>query len=197
MSTTTVPMLTALNLDLRNEYAADCEQRRQAVEPGAGGRRPRAAARTCRTRASTARSARSPGTTSRPTGEIVDEATWEQRRGDWLPTAEDRARVAELMVPHYEPGRVRRLDLPAVGRHQLAAGRVRLRPVLREDPPCRPTARNARRPGPCTSGRDYRTARRSGRSCSTPPSGWSPGTPGRRRTAGRSPRSTSTAASAR
>ena len=35
---------------------------------------------------------------------MLDDATWERRVGDCLPTAEDRARVAELMVPQYEPG---------------------------------------------------------------------------------------------
>jgi benzoyl-CoA 2,3-dioxygenase component B len=39
-----------------------------------------------------------------PAGEIVDEATWQRQAAEYLPTDEDRARVAELMVAHYEPG---------------------------------------------------------------------------------------------
>jgi len=32
------------------------------------------------------------------------EAEWRESAAGWLPTADDRARVAELMVPHYEAG---------------------------------------------------------------------------------------------
>jgi benzoyl-CoA 2,3-dioxygenase component B len=39
-----------------------------------------------------------------PDGTILDEATWSARKDEWLPTPEDRARVAELMQPQYEPG---------------------------------------------------------------------------------------------
>ena len=40
-----------------------------------------------------------------PDGEILDEATWLARSGQWLPSAEDRQAVASLMRPEYEPGR--------------------------------------------------------------------------------------------
>ena len=116
----TVPMLIALNLDLRNEYVADCAERRQALEPeleDAGLERAAVPAAPGR---STARSAPSPATTSRPTGEIVDDATWEQSVGDWLPTPDDRAQVAELMVPHYEAGEFAGwISPPSVGINSL------------------------------------------------------------------------------
>jgi benzoyl-CoA 2,3-epoxidase subunit B len=99
----TVPLLNALNLDLRDEYVADCENgvRRwnQALEdaglehrlslPHEGFFRKVGAYA---------------GHHVSPSGEVLDEATWEARRGGWVPTPEDRARVAELMVPHYEEG---------------------------------------------------------------------------------------------
>jgi benzoyl-CoA 2,3-dioxygenase component B len=40
-----------------------------------------------------------------PTGEILDDAAWDEQAGGWLPSDEDRARVAELMQPQYEPGK--------------------------------------------------------------------------------------------
>src|SRR5947209_7697526 len=40
-----------------------------------------------------------------PDGRIVDDATWQSSVDDWLPTDDDRRRVAELMKPEYEPGR--------------------------------------------------------------------------------------------
>jgi len=39
-----------------------------------------------------------------PEGEILDEATWESHRKDWLPTSDDRAFIEELMSPLYQPG---------------------------------------------------------------------------------------------
>lgn len=40
-----------------------------------------------------------------PGGNPVDEATWDARRDDWLPSAADRAFVSSLMAPVREPGR--------------------------------------------------------------------------------------------
>ena len=104
MGTKTVPMLTALNLDLRNEYVADCangvKRWNQELEdagleerlvPAAPGVQPQG--RLVRRAPRHARPARS---STRP--------TWERTVGDYLPTPDDRAQVAELMVPHYEPG---------------------------------------------------------------------------------------------
>ena len=98
-----VPALTALNLDLRDEYVADCENgvRRwnQALEdaglqqrlvlPHEGFNR---------------RVGNYAGHCVSPAGEVITEAEWDRNIEKWVPTDDDRARVAELMVPHYEPG---------------------------------------------------------------------------------------------
>jgi len=99
----TVPMLSALNLDLRDEYVADCANgvRRwnQALEdagleqrlflPHEGFNRAVGAYR---------------GHHLSPQGEILDDATWGPKVDQWLPTDADRAAVASLMVPEYEAG---------------------------------------------------------------------------------------------
>ena len=41
-----------------------------------------------------------------PTGELIDEATWNKNRDEWLPTEEDEAFVRSLMKPVYEPGKM-------------------------------------------------------------------------------------------
>ncbi len=41
-----------------------------------------------------------------PDGQVIDQATWEANEARWLPTDEDRAHVASLMVPVTEPGRM-------------------------------------------------------------------------------------------
>jgi benzoyl-CoA 2,3-epoxidase subunit B len=42
-----------------------------------------------------------------PAGELIDEATWQDRRNGWLPSAEDEAHVRSLQqTPVYEPGKV-------------------------------------------------------------------------------------------
>ncbi|MFG1943954.1 benzoyl-CoA 2,3-epoxidase subunit BoxB [Nonomuraea sp. NPDC048826] len=101
--TRTVPALSALNLDLRDEYAADCSHgvRRwnKALEdaglpdrlylPHEGFNR---------------KVGVYAGHHVTPQGEVVDEETWRARADAWLPTAEDRAKVASLMVPEYEYG---------------------------------------------------------------------------------------------
>jgi benzoyl-CoA 2,3-dioxygenase component B len=99
-----VPMLSALNLDLRDEYAADCANgvRRwnqeledagldeRLILPHEGfNRKVGAYAGHCVS----------------PEGEVLDEATYQESIGDWLPTPEDRRAVADLMVPEYEYGK--------------------------------------------------------------------------------------------
>jgi len=100
----TVPLLGALNLDLRDEYVADCENgvRRwnQALEdaglpdrlylPHEGFNRKVGAY--------------APHHLS-PTGEILADAAWAAAESGWLPTDADREDVAALMVPCFEPGR--------------------------------------------------------------------------------------------
>jgi len=103
ITTRTVPMLTALNLDLRNEYADDCatgikrwnrelektgvEQRLYLPHEGFN---------------------RKVGVFARhhlsPDGRLIDEAEWNRQVDEWLPTADDRAQVAGLMRPQHEPG---------------------------------------------------------------------------------------------
>ncbi len=39
-------------------------------------------------------------------GQPIDQATWNRRRDDWLPTEEDRAWIRSLMQPVYQPGKV-------------------------------------------------------------------------------------------
>ena len=102
--TETVPLLNALNLDLRDEYVADCENgvRRwnQALEdaglphrlslPHEGFNRKVGVYATSHVS---------------PEGEIVDDATWAARVDDWLPSEQDRGAVAALMQPEYEAGK--------------------------------------------------------------------------------------------
>jgi benzoyl-CoA 2,3-dioxygenase component B len=41
-----------------------------------------------------------------PQGTLIDEATWQRRVGEWLPTEADRAHVKSLMVPCHERGKI-------------------------------------------------------------------------------------------
>ena len=100
----TVPMLSALNLDLRDEYVADCANgvRRwnQALEeagladrltlPHDGFNRAVGAYSTHHIS---------------PAGDVLDDATWVARQDKWLPTEQDREDVSSLMVPEYELGK--------------------------------------------------------------------------------------------
>jgi benzoyl-CoA 2,3-dioxygenase component B len=99
-----VPMLSALNLDLRDEYVADCANgvRRwnQALEevgleerlvlPHEGFNR-------------------RVGVYSQhhvsPDGRVLSDAEWEAAKDGWLPSEQDRADVAALMVPEYDYGK--------------------------------------------------------------------------------------------
>jgi benzoyl-CoA 2,3-dioxygenase component B len=40
-----------------------------------------------------------------PQGELVDKATWGKRKGAWLPSSQDGEFIASLMTPVSEPGR--------------------------------------------------------------------------------------------
>ena len=100
----TVSMLSALNLDLRDEYVADCANgvRRwnQALEDAGLEQRlllPHEGFN------------RAVGTYANhhlsPEGEVLDDATWQARKPELLPSDEDRQAVAKLMVPEYEAGK--------------------------------------------------------------------------------------------
>jgi benzoyl-CoA 2,3-dioxygenase component B len=98
-----VPMLSALNLDLRDEYVADCANgvRRwnQALEdagleerlvlPHEGFNR---------------KVGVYAGHHVSPDGRVLSEEEWAAQVGEWLPSDQDRADVASLMVPVYEYG---------------------------------------------------------------------------------------------
>jgi benzoyl-CoA 2,3-dioxygenase component B len=103
LTTRTVPMLTALNYDLRSEYAADCENgvKRWNQELEEAGLEQRLY---LPHQGFNRKVGAFSGHHIAPTGEILDDATWQSHADEWLPTAEDHARVAELMVPHHEPG---------------------------------------------------------------------------------------------
>jgi benzoyl-CoA 2,3-dioxygenase component B len=99
-----VPTLSALNLDLRDEYVADCANgvRRwnQALEDAGLEERlvlPHEGFN------------RRVGVYAHhhvsPTGEVLTDEQWAARVDGWLPSAEDRKAVADLMVPEYEYGK--------------------------------------------------------------------------------------------
>lgn len=41
-----------------------------------------------------------------PRGNLIDEATWEKKKDEWLPTVADREYVQSLMHPVIEPGKI-------------------------------------------------------------------------------------------
>jgi len=99
-----VPMLSALNLDLRDEYVADCANgvRRwnQALEEAGLDERlilPHEGFN------------RRVGTYSQhhvtPEGQVLTDEEWASVRDGYLPSDRDRADVAALMVPEYEYGK--------------------------------------------------------------------------------------------
>jgi benzoyl-CoA 2,3-dioxygenase component B len=99
-----VPMLSALNLDLRDEYVADCANgvRRwnQALEEAGLDERlilPHEGFN------------RRVGTYSQhhvsPEGQVLTDEEWASVRDGYLPSDQDRADVAALMVPEYEYGK--------------------------------------------------------------------------------------------
>jgi benzoyl-CoA 2,3-dioxygenase component B len=98
-----VPMLSALNLDLRDEYVADCANgvRRWNQELEDAG----LAERLTLPHEGFHRQV---GVYAHhhvsPAGEVLDESAWEEHRGEWLPTDDDRRAVASLMVPEYRYG---------------------------------------------------------------------------------------------
>lgn len=99
-----VPMLSALNLDLRDEYVADCANgvRRWNQELEDAGLAERL---TLPHEGFNRRVGVYAEHHISPDGEVLDDATWEQRVGDWLPSPEDREAVSSLMVPEYEYGK--------------------------------------------------------------------------------------------
>lgn len=102
---TETPALIGLNEDLRDEYIADCEtgiKRWNRILDEFG----------VTTRLYLPHKAfnRKVGTFASlhvtPDGQLCDAGEWERRSGQWLPSAEDKAFVAALMHPVYQPGRI-------------------------------------------------------------------------------------------
>lgn len=104
IKTKTVPLISALNLDLRDEYVLDCANgiRRwnQALEDAGLEERLYLPHEGFNRKVGVY----APHHLS-PEGEVLDDATWAEREDDWLPSAEDRAKVADLMVPEFEYGK--------------------------------------------------------------------------------------------
>ena len=48
------------------------------------------------------------GVHATPDGVLIDDATWNRRKGDWIPSSEDGDFIASLMKPVTEIGRSRR-----------------------------------------------------------------------------------------
>ncbi|MBA9002680.1 benzoyl-CoA 2,3-epoxidase subunit BoxB [Thermomonospora cellulosilytica] len=99
------PALVALNNDLRGEYIADCQNgvtRWNRILEDAGIDH--------RLRLPHVGFHREVGAFAghhvTPDGRVVTAQEWDARKGDWLPTDDDRAYVASLMQPVYEPGKI-------------------------------------------------------------------------------------------
>jgi benzoyl-CoA 2,3-dioxygenase component B len=100
-----VAALTGLNQDLRREYLRDCTSglarwNRILEDAGVGARL------ALPHQAFNRHVGAFAGIHASPTGEVVDDATWERRRDEWLPGRADLDFVASLMQPVYEPGRI-------------------------------------------------------------------------------------------
>jgi benzoyl-CoA 2,3-epoxidase subunit B len=100
-----VEALTALNTDLRDAYVADCESgvkrwNRVLAEAGLPHRLALPHRGFNRYVGAFA------GINVSPAGEVLTDAEWEASKGAWLPTDADRAFVASLMHPVYEPGKI-------------------------------------------------------------------------------------------
>jgi benzoyl-CoA 2,3-dioxygenase component B len=104
MRTVEIPMRRAMNQLLRDAFVADCERalaRWNKVLEREG--------IAARLRLPSQRFNRGVGFYAgyrfSPTGELLDEAQWQARRDEFLPSEKDRAYVQSLMVPVYERGK--------------------------------------------------------------------------------------------
>jgi len=99
----TVPLLNALNLDLRDEYVADCENgvRRwnQALEDAGLPDRLYLPHEGFFRKVGTYS-----GASVSPHGEVLTKEAFDAELADWVPGPQDRQAVADLMVAVYEPG---------------------------------------------------------------------------------------------
>ncbi len=100
-----VAALTAMNLNLRRDYARDSQRgidrfNRLIAENGID------FTLTLPDQAFNRGIGVFAGIETTPEGKIVSADEWERRRGEWLPTDDDRAFVHSLMVPVTEPGKM-------------------------------------------------------------------------------------------
>ncbi len=115
----TVPALTALNLDLRDEYVADCERglRKWNGELEKAGVEERLALPHVGFNRKVGAFA---GHHVSPAGSVLSAEEWTRQSGGWLPSADDLGQVAGLMVPHHQPGEFAGwLAAPSVGINDL------------------------------------------------------------------------------
>ncbi|MDE2972765.1 MAG: benzoyl-CoA 2,3-epoxidase subunit BoxB, partial [Acidobacteriota bacterium] len=95
----------AMNEILRDDYVRDCERglarwNRILEEAGLGERL------TLPNRRFHRQIGAYSGHRFDPEGRLIDEGVWQRKSGEWLPTADDREYVRQLMVPVYEPGKM-------------------------------------------------------------------------------------------
>ena len=87
-----------------------------------------------------------------PDGALIDDAAWEKRRSEWLPSGAGRRLHRQPDGVGNRARQVRRLDLAAQGRHRQQAGRFRIRQdreLMRRESPIKPAR-----------GREHRAAAR-------------------------------------
>ncbi len=100
-----VPLRNAMNEILRDEYVADCERAVRKWNHAL-----KKAGLDFELSIPSRRFNRSLGMYAghafSPKGEPLSKAEFEAKRGEWLPTPEDRAYVRSLMVPCYERGKI-------------------------------------------------------------------------------------------
>jgi benzoyl-CoA 2,3-dioxygenase component B len=97
------PALTALNMRLRDDYTADCAKgllRWNKVVTTAGIDFQLALPHVAFHR----EIGEFKDVQATPQGELIDDAAWEKRRSEWLPTGDDGAFIASLMKAETEPG---------------------------------------------------------------------------------------------
>jgi len=104
-----VPLRTAMNEVLRDNYVEDCQRAvdkwNRTLEKHGQSDRLRLPSR--RFHRQQGIFAMSPGGLYfDPEGNLIDEATWTRRRDEWLPSSDDVAYIGSLMKPCTEPGKI-------------------------------------------------------------------------------------------
>jgi benzoyl-CoA 2,3-dioxygenase component B len=98
------PALTALNMRLRDDYTNDCNKgvaRWNKIIEGTGVKFQLKLPHVAFHR----HIGEFKDTYASPTGELMDKATWEKRKDEWLPSTADGDFIAGLMQPMVEPGK--------------------------------------------------------------------------------------------